>query len=125
MITVSITWITLLDAFTSALLTVALSTFYGPAAGIDRDGAALNRLGRRLLALHVTGHHFSGHHVVGQHLRQLRLVLRLKKVLNGAGGQLLEGLVGRRKYRERPRALEGVHKTSGLCGSNDGCETPV
>src|SRR3954471_3835810 len=35
----------------------------GPATGVDRDGATLNRLGRRL-ALDVTGHHLPGHHVV-------------------------------------------------------------
>ncbi len=89
---------------------------------IDHDHLALDRLRIGLLAGEGRTHDFSGHHVIGQDLDQLGLVLRLQEVFDRSGGKLLEGLVGRRKDRERTGAFQDDDEIARLQGGSQRVE---
>ena len=95
-ITVLITWITPFDWMTFGIVTVAASTLR-----VDDDDVATLLLGGQRLALdglelglatasldlllELLGSQLAGNDVVGQHGGELRLVLGLQQVVDGAG----------------------------------------
>src|SRR5690606_1793581 len=74
---------------------------------------------------HVGGLHLPGHHVVGQDGDELVLVLGLEQVLERAGRQLREGLVGGREHGERALAAERLDQAGGLDRGDQGFEVRV
>jgi len=87
-------------------------------AAIDLGGRPLDRRYLDHGPAHVVIHHLARNQVVGQHGHQLVLVLRPQQRLKGAGGQSDKGLVDRREDGEGTAALQGVHQTGGLDGSD-------
>jgi hypothetical protein len=90
--------------------------------GIDLQLGALDRTGLDHLARDVAGHHLAGQHMVGEDRNQLRLVLRLEKHLDGARGQLGEGVIGGGEDGERALALQGLDQAGGLHRGDQGVE---
>ena len=107
------TWMTPLLATMSVFDDLGVVHHDAAVARDDRDRVAADRL-RRAHLHDVRRHDLAGHDVIREDAPQLRLVLGLQQVLDRAGRQLGERLVGRREHRERPRALERLDQTGGL-----------
>jgi hypothetical protein len=110
--TVSITWITPLEASMSVLITCALFTITPPITLMVRPWpsavlaeSSLHYLLRR---------HPARHHVIQKNAPQLSLVLRLEQGFQRAGRQLGKGFVSRREHRERSGTFQRVHQTRGF-----------
>lgn len=89
---------------------------------LDLDGRFLAVDGRDLAGFHIGGHDFAGDDVVGENAGELLLVLGLEKRLDGALGQLREGLVGGGEDGEGTIAREGLDETGRLHRSDEGGE---
>jgi len=94
-----------LDARTSTLVTVALSTCTTPSSTFTVMVSPLTAF-CGLQLHHVRGHDLAGHDAIREDATELLLVLRFEQRLERVVGQLRKRLVGRREYRERARALQ-------------------
>ena len=63
---------------------------------------------------------FAGDDVVGEDLHKCVVVLGLEEVIDGAGGELGEGVIGGGEDGERAGAFEGVDQARSLDGGNEG-----
>jgi hypothetical protein len=58
--------------------------------------------------------------MVGENFRQHGFVFGLHQIIDGARGQLVEGLIRWREHGERPWAFESLHESSGFHGGYEG-----
>ena len=111
--TVSMTWITPLEATISVLVTCALFTITPPFMVLIVMLWPSTVLAECELH-HIVRHHFARHHVIRENALQLGLVFRLQQHFQRTGRQFGEGLIRGREHRERAGTFQRVDQSRGF-----------